>query len=211
MSTIFDNLSYTLDIGYYGSRFGICCPDCEFEENKSLHFLGYKERTLQMYEAAPCAITGCCFNIFATVETYLTFAETIGNQQFLDSLEVEGINGNILAVTSGETACLDNNFYSCITQISGLCDDFSVFVDSGIFETNTLSGQSAICILKDYIINNSLSTSDAQNLLSLFISDKGMITLCDDNTIFIGGVEPFLSYGEATGVIDCGAPPPVPS
>ena len=214
MASSFSVLNSVLNNGYYGSRFGICCPDCEYEENKSLHLLSNVERFLQMNESVPCTTTGCCFNIFATVEAYLTFAEVVGNE-FLDSLEVESIDEVILAVTSGETACVGNNFYSCITQISGLCDDFSVFVESGIVEINTLNGQSAICTLKDYIIDNSLSTSNAQELLQIFFntdtSSIGMVTFCDDNTIFIGGVETFLSYGEATGVIDCGAPPPVPS
>ena len=207
MASSFSVLNSVLDNGYYGSRFGICCPDCEYEENKSLHFLGNVDRFLLMNELAPCTITGCCFNIFATVESYQQFAEAVGNE-FLDSLEVESIDEVILAVTSGETACLDNNFYSCITQISGLCDDFSVFVESGIVELNTLSGQSAICTLKDYIIDNSLSTSDAQELLQIFFGTKGMATFCVEDNISISSVETFGQYGESVGIVCDQVPPP---
>lgn len=217
MSTIFDNLSDALDNAYIRSRFGICCPDCQFEDNKSIHFLGNSLRALQMYETLPCALSGCCYNIFATIDTASVFIEsmTVYNSQFLSSLDIEIIGDNILAITSGETACNNNDFYECITSISGLCDDFSVFLESGIIEIGSLNGQSAICILRDYIVSQSLSTLDAQNLLSLFFNTDslslGMVTFCVDNNIFIGGVEPFLSYLESTGDIGCGAPPPPPA
>lgn len=206
MASSFSVLNSVLDNGYYGSRFGICCPDCEYDENKSLHFLGNVDRFLVINESVPCTTTGCCFNLYTIVGTYLQFAEAVGNE-FLDSLEIETINDYFLAVTSGETACLDNNFYSCITQISGLCDDFSVFVDSGIVELNTLSGQSAICTLKDYIIDNSLSTSDAQELLQIFFGTKGMVTFCVEDNISISSVETFGQYGESVGNL-CPVPPP---
>jgi hypothetical protein len=208
--SIFDNLADALDNGYVGSRFGICCPDCQFDDNKSIHVLCYTDTFLQIYEGQLCAISGCCLNLYGTIEAYLKFTEAVGGTYPNTSVEV--IGGNILAVTTGETACNNNDFYNCITSISGLCDDFSVFVESGIYEIGTLNGKSAICTLKDYIIDNSISTSDAQDLLSLFFNafvGKGMVTLCNEDNIHISSVEVFLQYLEATGGF-CYSPPPVP-
>ena len=209
--SIFTNLGDALDNGYVGSRFGICCPDCQFDDNKSIHVLCDTERILSIYEGQTCVISGCCFNLYGTTETYLDFEEAIGfiYPELIDTLSVEGIGGNILAVTTGETACNNNDFYNCITSISGLCDDFSVFLDFGIYEIGTLNGKSVICTLKDYIIDNSISTSDAQDLLSLFFGGQGMVTLCNEDNIHISSVEVFLQYLESTGGF-CYSPPPVP-
>ena len=215
MSTIFDNLGDVLDIGYFGSRFGICCPDCQYNGTTSIHFLGNGVRFLQMFEGVGgCAMTGCCFNLYSTNETFLNIDEAVDLSSFFPDLSIEEVDGNILVTSTGETACENNDFYSCITSLSGLCDDFSVFLDAGIIEIGTLSGQSAICILKDYIINQSISPSDAQNLIDLFfdtsVNSKGMITFCEDDTIFIGSLESFLNINEALQLIVCPSPPPVP-
>jgi hypothetical protein len=206
--SIFDNLADALDNGYVGSRFGICCPDCQFDDNKSIHVLCDTERFLLMSDGQPCAISGCCFNLYSTIESYLSIQEVLGGPLPNTSFELIG-DDNILVFTTGETACNNNDFYNCITSISGLCDDFSVFVVAGIYEIGTLNGKSAICTLKDYIIDNSISTSDAQDLLSLFFGGQGMVTLCNEDNIHISSVQTFLQYLESTGGF-CYSPPPVP-
>lgn len=202
-------MPYNLDVlekGYVSSRFGICCPDCEFEENKKIHTLTNCESYLKLWQNFFCLFSGCCFNLYATTETFLKYAEAVGN---VDGLKIEKIGDNILATTTGETICVNNNFYDCITQISGLCTDFSVFVDSGIYEVGTLSGTSAICILKDYIIDNSLTQSQAQDLLELFFfkEDGGIITTCFDDEIQICDTNSSAKYIEAV-INPCYVTPP---
>ena len=204
-------MSYRLDVldtGYSNSRFGICCPDCEFEENKTIHILCNMDERIRLSEySADCFLSGCCTNIYTTNDTFQAYLDTIGELGLsIISLEITNIGDNVLARTTGETACVNNNFYNCITQISGLCTDFSVFVDRGITEIGTLSGTSAICILKDYIITNSLTQSEAQDLLELFF--VSMVTSCIDTQIIIGSIPIWALWAEVVGGLFCDIGPP---
>ena len=197
-------MSYRLDVlkeGYVNSRFGICCPDCEFEENKTAHILCNMDDYFRIMEATGC-FPECCLNIYTTNNTFQDFLGY--SSEVPETLEITNIGDNVLARTTGETGCVNNNFYNCITQISGLCSNFSVFVNIGIFEVGTLSGTSAICILKDYIIDNSLTPSEAQDLLTIFFTapsdESGMVTICNDTQIVIAACETFIHYAEAVEI-----------
>ena len=207
MSTIFDNLETVLDVGQARDRFGICCPDCKEDEYFSIHVIASVETYLKYAEAVN--FNGCCSNIYtSSQDEFGRWAEVIGGAIYNEETEtweaqppyeLEIINGNYLMRTTGETACVDNNFYSCITQISGLCSDFSVISQKAITEYNTLNGQSSICELKDFIENNSLTTSQAQDLLTLIL-DKGMVSSCNEDSLVMGSVESWLQYAEGIGI-----------
>lgn len=211
MSIPLTNLEDILKYGYLRSEFGICCPDCEYSEGKRFYELSNTDNFIDTtFTLMGCeAITGCCFNLYTTQTNYDNLILETGT---IPNTEVTVIGTNVLVTTTGDTACSGNDFYSCITSLSGLCDDFNVLVDSGLLEINTLSGKSGICILKDYIVNNSLTTSEAQELLEIFFGTGsiGLIVYCYNNNILMSECKLFGVY-YINQITDDGPPCDVPA
>ena len=207
MPSIIENIDRKLDKGQVRDRFGICCPDCEESEGFSVHASASIETYLKYAESVN--FNGCCLNIYTSSQDDFAkwadfsggaiYNEETGTWEAQPPYELEIISGNYLLTTTGETACVDNNFYSCITQISGLCSDFSGIAQKGIIEYNTLSGKSIICELKDFIVANLSSPIEIEEFLDRFL-DKGMVSSCIEDEINISSVETWLKYAEAMGL-----------
>ena len=188
----------------------LCCPDClqnippnppvlaassgltthEVNDgNYRLYLLASVETSLKFFEAVWLYSTNtplmdCCLHYKASVEISLYLGET---------LEMN-IPNNLKSCSTNFNYCID---YLLSTFTAGEVDRF---LDKGIVEYGSISGQSQICTIKDFIDLSYNSqdkiTSTKQEILDRFL-DKGLVVSCFNGEMSISSVETFLKWYEA--------------
>ena len=160
----------------------ICCPPC------NPYVLASVETMIKYLEAV--TELNCCYNIAASVETYLKWAES--------------------AESEGATVCSDDSSFSnCLTEIQSLLSssEYATFLDKGIVETGHIgtdgSGESWLCILATYLQSSfNLQTGTPVSTISEMldrIQDKGIVIECIPEGFIIASIETYLKWAEAVG------------
>ena len=181
MSTIAEVLDQITDKGIVLSieNDTVCCPDCT-----------------KVY-------------VFASVETFLKFAETIGGLNCClhttSSVEtnlklVEAVGGTL------EVPTCPQNYNSCIDSLFEdlTPEEIDRILDKGIVEYGSISGDSQVCRIHDFInlsYNNQIGAvpSTKGEILDRLL-DKGIVIACSETEIIIASVETYLKWADAVGL-----------
>lgn len=160
----------------------ICCPPC----TEGPYILSSVETFLKFAEAAG-ETSACCFNVAATVETFLKLEE--------------GWNGPICEN--------DSSFSDCVAEIENLltASEYLDFLQKGLVELGHIagdgSGGSYVCILATYLQSafNLQTGSPATSLIEILlrIQDKGIVIQCIPDGFIMASVETYLKWAEAVG------------
>jgi hypothetical protein len=183
----------------------LCCPDClqdippipaspmltthEVNDgNYRLYFLASVETSLKLLDSVGLTQSpyelDCCLHYEASVETGLKLAEAIDYD----------IPNNLKSCST--------NFNSCIDYLmdSFTSEDVDRVLDKGIVEYGSISGQSQICTIKDYIdlaynSQDKIESTKVEILDGLL--DKGLVVSCYNGEMSISSVETFLKWYES--------------
>jgi hypothetical protein len=157
-----------------------CCPPC------GRYVLASVEKFNKYAEIISYELE-CCYNIKASVETFLKFNEAAD------------------MIPNFPSQCDNPSFENCYAQmiselnLSGA--QINNLLDKGIVETGAIgldgSGSSYLCILADCISSAfNLQTVDPSSKAEILdrILDKGIVIDCTGDTLVIAAVETFLRY-----------------
>ena len=159
-----------------------------FYTNQNMTWLNGSSIRYLKYSTEQIVITGCCSNIYASVETFLKYAEAYGLTN--GGQEPLSIND-----TRRKYNCCD--FRSSVDSLVSLTDVEGVdrFLDRGITEI----GETNIDVLVEYFIINN-SSSQFINIFIDILVDIGIVPVCfSDRTEFFS-VERYLKYAESVGL-----------
>jgi hypothetical protein len=160
---------------------GFCCPPC------GRYVLASVETSLKYLEAVSFDAGQCCYNIKASIETYLKFTETQeGRPAYPDPCD---------------NPSFENCYAQMISELNLSGAQINNLLDKGIVETGAIgldgSGSSYLCILADCISSAfNLQTVDPSSKAEILdrILDKGIVIDCTGDTLVIAAVETFLRY-----------------
>jgi hypothetical protein len=225
IDTFSEILDRLLEKGIVQPNCGICCPDCN-----GLYAVASVETMLKLFEivlinvpvpAIPSPLSavsqgsfeGCCSNIIASIETYLTYSEAVITEGSPIPANPSPLSSNVSPLVTpccnGFTECVDELLCWVTQNTRNPYEAVDRTLDKGIVEfgnivnncTNTI--QSSICklvqLLIEYIsVDSNPGTSSNADIIDRIL-DKGIVVYCDPTSgdIVIASVETWLKYYEA--------------
>jgi hypothetical protein len=171
----------------------ICCPECN-QDDLNIYIFTSVETYLKFAEAMGIneSTSNCCVHLTASIETTLKYNEAVGQPT------------NINCPT---------NFNDCVNTLKTILDSEGIqtMMDKGIVEFGSLSGQSQVCRIYDFInLSRELDPSNQFTTSEILsnILDLGIVISCDpDNNLVIASVEEWLKWAEANGFTQAAAVP----
>jgi len=151
LNTILENIQSYLDAGSNDVECNTCCPECG-----------------DIY-------------MFASVETFLNFAEAAG------------VTSNSVI---SETPCC---YEKCTTELYdylGSATNINAVLSKGIVEYSTIQGKSFVCLLLDFATANSLSGDELAELI-VYILDLGIVVSCINGNTVVTSQQRWLTWAEA--------------
>lgn len=214
--TFSEGLDRILDKGVVFNNCNLCCPSCE-----AIYSLSSAETMLKLFEAINYAGGGgvvpatpqplsaqnfyegepCCFNIYASVETYNKVAIAI-----YPSIE-------LISCCNGFSECVDEVICWITEGVYGPTDKIDRILDLGLSEFSGIGNgcdndSSQLCylldLLKEYLSKLGQDKPTYTRLLILEqIINKGITISCNKDTgeIVIASTETWLKYAEAIDFI----------
>jgi hypothetical protein len=152
-----------------------CCPPCG-------RYVLASVETFNKYAEIISYELECCYNIKASIETYLKFTETQeGRPAYPDPCD---------------NPSFENCYAQMISELNLSGAQINNLLDKGIVETGAIgldgSGSSYLCILADCISSAfNLQTVDPSSKAEILdrILDKGIVIDCTGNTLVIASIE----------------------
>ena len=130
----------------------------------------------------PCCID-CSFKryVFASVETYLKYAEAVG-------------------LTLSNSKCCIETCQKELRIIIGE-ENYKVLLDKGMVDDASINGKSYLCSILEYAKKNNLSPQEIFELVDSIL-DVGVVIDCygEDGVKITASVETYLKYAEAGGL-----------
>jgi hypothetical protein len=102
------------------------------------------------------------------------------------------------------TACCTSTCFEDLKEFLGQAN-YTLLLDKGFVEEDTVNGTSLICKLVPFFTNNNISTTEAVAFLDKLL-DKGFVYDCTQATV-IASVETYLKYAEAVGLTQSASVP----
>jgi hypothetical protein len=147
------------------------------------------ETFLKFAEAVNCGTPGtctCCSRVNASVETYLKYAEAVGN-------EIESCENN-------------EAFMDCLEEIQNQLSlpEINILLDKGIVEYGSLGtpASTQLCLINTFALSAfNIQTGNTSTYFEIItrILDKGIVIDCTGTETIIASVETYLKWAEAVG------------
>jgi hypothetical protein len=172
---------------------GLLVPNCNICcPDCGIYVLAGVETFLKYAEAIGELNLECCINVLASIETKLKYFEALGENQ---------------------NSCCNTDFNNCFNKLycwvnkpEGSADILDRVLDQGIVEYGAFYDQclnkstSGICYIIDFLKKNCDLRIGVTNWEFLnIVLDFGIIIECRENQVFISSVETYLKYAEAVG------------
>lgn len=214
--TFRDAIMDALNSGFLIDSCDFCCPDCD------IYFLGSVEPYIKLRET-DINFEGCCENIYASAETFLKYREIFPSAVPAAAPLVIGAVQPQQGFNLQIQRCCNTNFTNCINDltkyfadnqcayVSGTVSPINnspfatqLFIDDlirdmGIIEYGSFFGKTQICRLIQNLAYYSPNKCFLDEL-KIFL-DLGLVVECDGSRVIAGGVEAYLKYAEASGML----------
>jgi hypothetical protein len=181
-------LTQFLQTGVILSPCDLCCPKCALGDGH-IYVLSSIETFLKFTQSFTCKFENpCCLNVNASIETYLKLLEDLTN--------LEKVTGKFPL-----NCC--TNFSKYVEELKGLTDCPLDLLFLGITEYGSLTEDQTSQVHNVVIMFQTLYPTATATELCQYVAeflDTGLVIYCDANGMFIGSVETFLQYAEATNI-----------
>jgi hypothetical protein len=188
----------------------LCCSDCQ-QSIEVIPGLSISDLPISGLTTPIQPTNNGLFNVyvFCSSDSFNTFMDIlgIGSQEYPFQLlecclHVNGSTSSINSINSGGEGIPNNfkncstNFNSCVTQLKNTLtpSDIESINNLGIVEYGSISGQSQVCLIKEFVnyaYDNRDDLSVTKGDILSNILNEGIVIACFDNEISISNLETF--------------------